>query len=586
MPEVQAIAVVALAHGARLEPARDVVFGDPDLIVAVGQVGRVDRAQVVGEVLADREPRARDRLRWRSSCGSMRTVAQAGGALEAAAELRADAAGQIGQHLLARDFVLFAAHLVERAAGDEQRHDVRLGQRRIRRQRRLGVARRSRDREGDVVVAGRRVQQQVERRDDAALVDERDHAALDFVAALVERDLAALEQRQAAGQARLVRRAEHAQVGRDLGLREVVVDEDRRRGVDVDVEADALEQRVASSVRSSCRRARDRRSRPVSKLMSPVRPASSIVTCRRRTNVVAAAAQTDGGVRQAAQIERRVEGEVVRRELELDIRDAAVAKRDEAGPVERAAVERRRETRERDARPARSTRPVTFSAATLGSSTAKVASVRSTKPFSSGAFTVPRADTCSVVSPSARTASVNSEIDSDVEIAVQRRHRSRGADEPDSAGGRECSNRSGQTQRRRRGAPPAMRMVDGCCCARVRPLKASCKSGNVIRPSSAARSARAARHLRIDADASREPGRRAGDLRQDRDPRRCRERRGAALPRNLDWQRWQQLRAECVPPPSSRATPQLAFRLLDVGLAVRDLRAQVDVRTVPAGCPA
>ena len=116
--EVHAVAGVALPDASRLEPARDVVLGDPDLIVAVGEVRRVDELQLVGEVLAEREPRARIGL-----VGDQRRLdadlAEAGGFPQAAAERRPDAAGQIRQHLLARDLVFLAAHLVERAAGDE-----------------------------------------------------------------------------------------------------------------------------------------------------------------------------------------------------------------------------------------------------------------------------------------------------------------------------------------------------------------------------------------------------------------------------------------------------------------------------------
>ena len=57
--EVQAIAGVALPDAAGLEPPRDVVLGDPDLIVAVGEIRRVDELQLVGEVLPQRQPRAR-----------------------------------------------------------------------------------------------------------------------------------------------------------------------------------------------------------------------------------------------------------------------------------------------------------------------------------------------------------------------------------------------------------------------------------------------------------------------------------------------------------------------------------------------
>ena len=56
--EVHPVAVVFLTNCACLESTRDVVLGDPDLIVAVREVRRVDQLQLVGEFLADGESRA------------------------------------------------------------------------------------------------------------------------------------------------------------------------------------------------------------------------------------------------------------------------------------------------------------------------------------------------------------------------------------------------------------------------------------------------------------------------------------------------------------------------------------------------
>ena len=74
-------------------------------------------------------------------------------------------------------------------------------------------------------------------------------AASDLVAPLVQRDFAAFEDLHPAGQPRLVRRADDANVGRDLGTSEVVVDQDRRRRVDVD----ANRRRSSSGLRFSVR---------------------------------------------------------------------------------------------------------------------------------------------------------------------------------------------------------------------------------------------------------------------------------------------------------------------------------------------
>ena len=81
------------------------------------------------------------------SAGSIADLAEAGRLLQSAAERRSDTPGEIREHLLARHLEFFAAHVVERPAGDEHGHDVGLRQLGIRRQRRLGVARRAGDRD-------------------------------------------------------------------------------------------------------------------------------------------------------------------------------------------------------------------------------------------------------------------------------------------------------------------------------------------------------------------------------------------------------------------------------------------------------
>ena len=48
-----------------------------------------------------------------------------------------------------------------------------------------------------------------------------------------------------ASEPRLVGRADHSQIGIDFGTRHVVVDDDGRGGVDVDIEVDTLERGVA-----------------------------------------------------------------------------------------------------------------------------------------------------------------------------------------------------------------------------------------------------------------------------------------------------------------------------------------------------
>ena len=90
------------------------------------------------------------------------------------------------------------------------------------------------------------------------------------------------------------------------------------------------------------------------------------------------------GVGQAAQVERRVVGEVLGRELQVDVGDAAVAERHRARAFERAAVDVAGELRQHDARTGERDAALMFSAAMFGSSLTTLASVNVTVPFSSG----------------------------------------------------------------------------------------------------------------------------------------------------------------------------------------------------------
>ena len=142
--------------------------------------------------------------------------------------------------------------------------------------------------------------------------------------------------------------------------------------------------------------------------------------------------------------------------------------------------------------PANSTRPVTSSAAIPGSSTTKDAFVRSMKPFSSGASAVPRTATCRRVSPSARTTSVNIETTAMFRLPFSATSTGRLPSRPTVPVAAREPTDPDRLNVSTVAVPPAMRTIEGACCARVSPLKASCSSGNAIRPSSAARSARVA----------------------------------------------------------------------------------------------
>ena len=278
VPKVAPIAVVLpLADGADLESPGDVVLGDPDLVVAVGQVGRVNQLHLVGHVLADRQPRGGIRFVG-DEHGLDPHFADPGCLLDSAPELGADAAGEVREGLYLGHIGLLAAHLVNRAPGHDQRHDVRLGQRRIRRPGRLGLARRPGHGNPDVVVAGFRVEEQIEGWHDPAIVGEGDDATLHFVAARVQRELPSLGNRQASGQPGLVRRADETQIRIDPGGGQAVVDHHGCRGIHVDVEAHALEQTVSRFGEIPGRGAVMAANSPSSKSMSVVRPASLMVS--------------------------------------------------------------------------------------------------------------------------------------------------------------------------------------------------------------------------------------------------------------------------------------------------------------------
>ena len=311
------------------------------------------------------------------------------------------------------------------------------------------------------------------------------------------------------------------------------------------------------SVRSSCRRALIAASRPSSKLMSPVKPASSIVTCPPSTNVSPLLTR------------RMLASERLRKSSGASNATSSVVSSSatSAMPPSPSTTYPDPSSRppltdpvrfEREMRlPVNSTRPVTSSAATPGSSTTKDAFVRSTKPFSSGASAVPRTATCRRVSPSARTTSVNIETTAMFRLPLRPASIGRLPIRPTVPVAARVPTDPDRFNVSTVAVPPAMRTIEGACCASVSPLKANCSSGNAIRPSSAARSARAAAIcastlMRPDSP-SGAPGICAGIQIHDR----CSERCGAALPGNLDGQCGQHLERN-APRASRRATPQLA----------------------------
>ena len=120
-------------------------------------------------------------------------------------------------------------------------------------------------------------------------------------------------------------------------------------------------------------------------------------------------------------------------------------------------------------RPDRSMRALTPSAPIVGSSTTKAASANATKPFSSGEVMVPRAAISSVDVPSARTASVKSEMTPTLRLPFASTLIGRSpvsatvpvaANVPTEPVSENCCTCA---------CPLARTIRDGCCCARVSP---------------------------------------------------------------------------------------------------------------------
>ena len=99
---------------------------------------------------------------------------------------------------------------------------------------------------------------------------------------------------------------------------------------------------LRSSVRSSVGARSDRRQQPFVEV--DVRGLAGLVDRHLPgdEDVIAAAGDADRRVGEAAQIERRVVGEVLRRELQVDVAHRPAAERHGARPFERAAVDVRR----------------------------------------------------------------------------------------------------------------------------------------------------------------------------------------------------------------------------------------------------
>ena len=350
MPEIHPVAAVALAHDVGLEAARDVVSSHPDLVVAVGQVGRVHELQLVGQVLRDGQPGARVRF-VRDQIRLQPHLAQARCLLETSTQPRAYPSGDVREHLLLGDVAFLAAHFVQRPPGHQQRHDVGLGQRGVGGQRRFSVARLAVHGQDDVVVARCRVQPQIEGRDDAAFFQKGDGAALHLVAVFVERDLAALEHGERAGEPRFVWRAQHTQVRAHLGARQVVVHQNRSGGLHLHVEPHAIEQRVAlfgEVQRSRCGERRQQTRVEVDVASQARFPDQHFAADQQ---VAVPFGQSNGGVRQAAQIEWRVKRHVGRVQLEAHVAKGALAYCQAARTREGSPVEPRRQARERDPLP-------------------------------------------------------------------------------------------------------------------------------------------------------------------------------------------------------------------------------------------
>ena len=204
-------------------------------------------------------------------------------------------------------------------------------------------------------------------------------------------------------------------------------------------------------------------------------------------DVLAILGDLDRRIGNAAQVERRIVGEALCRDVKVDVADQLLAQRDSALAVQLSTVHISREARQRNATSSRSTWALRFSAM-LGSSLINVAFITSTELVMSGALSVPRASSFSVESPR-RGLVGHGRQRRDVEVAVDGDIERSGLVELDATGSFNVASRSGQMRRSAVAAPWAMAIVAGCCGSKAEAAEGYVEFWNVMRPSMAATSA-------------------------------------------------------------------------------------------------
>jgi hypothetical protein len=169
---------------------------------------------------------------------------QAEGPLGQPLDLAPEDALEIVQGLEADDRQEGRRDVLDPLAGQEERDDVGLGQRRLGGERRRQVVRRAEDLELDEIPRDAGLGRQVQVGDDPVRVGEGRGRLDDLIRVPGEMDLAAVDDADPALEARLVRGTGELQLAFDAGLDEVVVEPDRLGGLEPQREGQVLEEGV------------------------------------------------------------------------------------------------------------------------------------------------------------------------------------------------------------------------------------------------------------------------------------------------------------------------------------------------------
>ncbi len=218
-----------------------------------------------------------------------------------------------------------------------------------------------------------------------------------------------------------------------------------------------------------------------------------------------------------------------------------------------------------------------FSAAMLGSSLTALASLSVTVPLRSGLSIVPRARSFSVVSPSACTRSISTEIAPALMFPSTLTFNARSPTSPTSPVAAMVPAEPVSSICWSVATPDAMAIVEICFWASSRALNVSASSGNFTVPLERRQIGASRREIRFKRDDAAERGRRARNRRRVEPLDRRLQRGRSAHAGNLDRQRRHNLERNAARGFERRRAP-VAGQRLDAGFTVGHRGLQLDVR--------